>query len=135
MTIVLDTPEQINMWVLLSRRSQLKMHLAGFKVTNIVKACRRDVPGCEDARTALDCVVPVNYAISEGGSEIDYSMVNVHVLVDNEDGTYVDNGIYSDMSGVEADPGFTALYAVGRLELILTLEEPREATNILVALS
>lgn len=123
-TIALTTPAQINMWVLLSRRSQLKLHLKGYRVPGIVKACRRDVPGCENARTAKDCVVPLEFAISEAGGTIDYSLVNVHVMR-KAGGMFHDRGIVSSMAEVEADPTLVSLYTRGMLEIVLTLDEPR----------
>jgi hypothetical protein len=130
MSIILDTPEQINMWVLLSRRAQLKMQLKGVVTKGLVKWCKANIPGCERARTAKDCVVPVEYAISEAGGPPDYSVVNVHVMEHSTTpGIFVDNGIYSTMEEVEAVPRFVKLFRQGNLEIVLTLEEPREPNS------
>jgi hypothetical protein len=128
MTIALDTPEQITMWVMLSRRAQLKLQLKGIKVPGIVKWCRANVPGAENARTAKQCVVPLEYMIADAGGPQDFSIVNVHVMY-KSGGLFFDKGIYSDMSEVEADPAFVELYKRGLLEIVYTLDEPREATD------
>ena len=124
----LDTPAQISMWVLLSRRHQVQLHLKGLKVPGIVKACREQIPGAENARTAKDLIVPIEYAISEAGGEIDFRLVNVHVML-NRGGMYFDKGVFSDMSEVEANPAFVEWYGEGMLEIVLTLDEPRGETN------
>jgi hypothetical protein len=126
---VLDTPEQINMWVLLSRRSQLKLQMKGIKTPGLVKWCKANIPGAEKARTAKDCVVPVEYAISEAGGPPDYSLVNVHVMVRLQNGFFRDEGIFSTMAEVEAIDRLTTLYMQGRLELVYTLDEPRPPTK------
>lgn len=123
----LDQPEQINLWVLLSRRHQVQLHLKGLKVPGIVKACREQIPGCENARRARDCIVPIEETIAAAGGEVDYNLVNVHVMFNRGGrGTYWDCGIFSSMSEVEANPGFVREYQAGLLELVLTLDEPRE---------
>jgi hypothetical protein len=125
---ILDTPEQINMWVLLSRRAQLKLQMKGIKTPGIVKWCRKNVPGAETARTARDCIVPLEYLIAENGGPQDFSIVNVHVML-HRGGVFLDRGIYSDMSEVEANSAFVEAYAKGRLEIVYTLDEPRDATG------
>jgi hypothetical protein len=128
MTITLDTPEQITMWVLLSRRSQLKMQMKGYRTNGLVKWCKANIPGCENARTAKDCIVPVEYEIAERGGPHDYSIVNVHVM-HNDAGYFWDRGIYPNMDAVESNPFFVSQYQQGKLELVFTLEEPRDANG------
>src|SRR6478735_9179787 len=129
MTIVLDTPEQINMWVLLSRRSQVQAHLKGYKVKGIIAALKRDIPGCENIRYVKDAVVPIEFAIANAGGNVDYRLVNVHVLKVESKGVFVDLGIYNDMSEVEANDKFVSLYARGRLEIVLTEDDVRPANH------
>lgn len=125
--IILDTPEQINMWVLLSRRSQLKLQQKGLNVPGIVKWCRNNIPGCESARTAKQCVVPVEYAISEAGGQVDYSLVNVHIMRNVGDGIFADLGVFSDPDVALAEnPEFGPMFDDGALEIVLTLDPPRE---------
>jgi hypothetical protein len=124
----LDTPEQKNMWVLLSRRHQIQLQLKGLKTPGLVKWCKANIPGAEKARTAKDCIVPVEYAISQAGGEVDYGLVNVQVLVKRM-GLLFDAGIFSDIFVVEMVPAFIRDYQEGRLEIVLTLDEPRKATN------
>lgn len=129
MTIVLETPAQIGMWVLLSRRGQLKLQLKGLKTAGLIKWCRENIEGCESARTARDCIVPLEFVISEAGGPADYSIVNIHVMEKTANGNFRDRGIYPDMASVEANAGNAALYLAGRLEVVLTLDDAREATG------
>lgn len=127
-TTVLDTPEQIQMWVLLSRRAQLKLQAKGLPTKGLIKWCKANIEGCESARTWRDCVVPVESAIAMAGGPQDYSIVNVHVMV-KRGGLFIDRGIFADMAEVEARPDFVNLYNEGSLEIVYTLDEPRAANN------
>lgn len=129
MSIVLDTPEQIGMWVLLSRRHQIQLQIKGIKTPGIVKWVKDniDTHGL-NVRTAKDCVIPIEYAIAQAGGNVDYRLVNVHVLV-NRGGMLFDLGIYSDMSEVEAVPQFVRDYKDGNLEIVLTRSAPRPPTK------
>lgn len=127
--------EGVNMWVLLSRRSQIKMHLglrpdgtpANVKipVPGLMKWCKANIEGCENARTVRDCIVPVETAIAMAGGPQDFSIVNVHVML-VRGGLFHDRGVYNDMSEVEAVPAFVNAYQQGRLEIVYTLDAPRE---------
>lgn len=128
MSFVLDTPEQINMWVLLSRRSQLKLQMKGISVPGIVKWCRANVPGAEKARTAKACVVPLEYMIAAAGGPQDFSIVNVHVMRKRGD-YFADLGIHPDMVSLEANPAMVEAYNKGQLEIVYTLEEPRPSNR------
>lgn len=128
-TIALDTPEQIGMWVLLSRRHQIQLHLKGMKVPGLVKWVKANLETHGlSIRTVRDCIVPVEYAIAQAGGEIDYNLVNVHVLV-RRLGMLFDQGIYSNLDEVEAIPRLVEAYVDGELEIVVTLDEPRPATN------
>lgn len=129
-TIALDTPEQITMWVLLSRRSQLKLQMKGLKVPGIVKWCKANVPGAERARTARDCIVPLEYMIAERNGPADFSIVNVHVMRIVGNGVFQDLGIFPDTTTVEVEhPEWMTLYHNGGLEVVFTLDEPRESNG------
>jgi hypothetical protein len=128
-SITLDTPEQINMWVLLSRRHQVQLHLKGLKVKNLVKWGKLNFPDA-NIRTAKDMIVPIEYAISQAGGNVDYRLVNVHVLSRTKNPTvFQDMGIYENMAAVEALPGLVNLYSKGALEIVLTLDAPRDANG------
>lgn len=122
-TIVLDTPMQINMWVLLSRRGQIKMHLKGYTVPGLAKCLKGMYPEV-GGRMVKDFVVANEFAIGEAGGEIDYSIVNVHVML-SRGGLFFDRGIFSSMDEA-GTPENRELFAKGRLEVVLTMEEPRE---------
>lgn len=125
-SIILDTPEQISMWVLLSRRHQIKMHLAGYPVKGLAAALRRELG--DHGRYVRDYIVPVEFAISEAGGEIDYSRVNVHVMQCTMPGIFHDRGVFASMDDA-GTPENRALFAKGALEVVLTLEEPREPNS------
>lgn len=125
MTTILDTPEQIQMWVLLSRRAQLKLQAKGLPTKGLIKWCKANIEGCENARTWRDCVVPVETAIAMAGGPQDYSLVNVHVMFKTASDYFVDAGIFADMAEVEARPDFVEQYNDGNLEIVYTLEDPR----------
>lgn len=127
MAIVLDTPEQINMWILLSRRAQLKLQAKGYPTKGLVKWCKANIEGCEDARTWRDCVLPVENAIALGDGPQDFTLINVHVMTVLSDDLFVDKGIFPDMASVEKVPEFVDAWNKGNLELVYTLDEPRDA--------
>lgn len=132
MTIALDTPEQINMWVLLSRRAQLKMHLAGYPVKGLVAWCKRNLVTGENGkpiRTAKDAVVPLEYLISQHGGEIDWKLVNMHVMRRLNPETFQDLGIYDSPEVIEVGSPMHQMYEAGALEIVLTLQEPRKANG------
>jgi len=132
MTIVLDTPEQITMWVLLSRRAQLKMHLAGYPVKGLVAWFKRNLPtgeGGKPVRTAKDCIVPLEYAISEAGGDIDWTRVNMHVMRRLNPEVFQDLGVYDSPEDIQEGSPLAEMYKAGDLEIVLTLAEPRKATG------
>lgn len=129
MTISLNTPEQINHWVLLSRRQQVQLHLKGLKVKGIMAALKRDIPGCENITRVSQAVLPIEEAISFAGGEADFNLVNVHVCRKHEQGVLSDRGIFATMAEVEADEKFVKMYNAGVLEIMLTDKPVREKTN------
>lgn len=120
---VLDQPEQINMWVLLSRRLQIKMHLDGYPVKGLAASLKRMFPEV-GGRYVKDFIVPVEFAISEAGGDIDYSRVNVHIML-KAGGMFHDRGIFANMDEA-GTPENRRLFAKGAIECVLTLDEPRE---------
>jgi len=119
----LDKPEQINMWVLLSRRHQVQLHLKGLKVKGITTALKREFG--DHGRNVRDYIVPIEFAISQAGGEIDYNLVNVHVMQMTMPGIFHDRGVFASMDDA-GTPENRALFAKDALEVVLTLEEPRE---------
>lgn len=122
MTIMIDTPDQINMWVLLSRRHQLKLHAKGYKVKGIFKWIETNLPAeyLEGAkRTALDYLMALNDYIGDlNGPEDDD--VNYRLYLKFTGGLhdlYVDHGVFATMSDVEAfyvSNGRGREYMIGR---------------------
>lgn len=130
--IVLDTPEEINMWVLLSRRHQVQLHLKGVKVPGIVKWVKENLGEGYPfpIRTARDCIVPIEYAISQAGGEVDYNLVNIHVLAQtNNPSVFQDYGVYDSPADINPDSHIASLYVNGQAEVVLTLEDPRPPTG------
>ena len=115
------------MWVLLSRRAQLKLQSKGLKTAGLIKWCKANIEGCENARTWRDCVVPVEYAIAERNGPQDFTLINVHVMMSSSGSIFVDMGVFPDMASVEANPEFVSAYNDGALEIVYTLEDVRPA--------
>lgn len=124
MTIALDTPEQISMWVLLSRRHQIQLHMKGLTVRGLAASLKRDFPG--QGRNVKDFVVPVEFAISQAGGEVDYKLVNVHAMEVLPNGNFKDMGIWESMDAAGEQAGIKALFFAGRMELVLTTDAVRE---------
>jgi hypothetical protein len=139
MTIVLDTPEQINLWVLLSRRAQLKLHLKGYPVKGLVAWFKKNLPvgeGGKPVRTAKDCIIPIEYAISAAGGEVDYSWVNLHIMeIVQKDTVFQDMGIYSSPDDISEGSYLGQMYKAGRAEIVLTTQEPRPANGELYTIA
>lgn len=125
MSTVLDTPAQISMWVLLSRRAQIKMHLAGYPIRGLAACLKREFPEA-GGRYVKDFIVPVEFAISEAGGKVDYTRVNLHIMV-NRGGMFFDQGIYN--SPDEVPHNLRALFGAGGGEAVLTTEAPRDANQ------
>lgn len=121
----LDTKPQINMWVLLSRRHQVQLHLKGLKVKGITTALKRDFG--DHGRQVKDYIAPIEQAIAEAGGEVDYNLVSVHVLVSRM-GMFFDRGVFPDME-TASTPEHVQMFADGDLIVVLTTDEPREANN------
>lgn len=121
---VLDTPQQISMWVLLSRRHQIQLHLKGLTVRGLAASLKRDFPG--QGRNVKDFIVPVEFAISEAGGEVDYKLVNIHIMEALPSGVFVDMGVFNSPKDAAAEnAGIAALGMAGRLECVLTTEAVR----------
>lgn len=123
---MLDTPAQISMWVLLSRRHQIALHTKGLTVKGLVACLKREFPEAH-GRTAKDFIVPVEFAISQAGGDIDYSKVNVHIML-RAGGMLHDRGIFANMDEA-GTPENRRLFAEGKIECVLTLDAPREPSG------
>lgn len=69
MTIALDTPDQISMWVLLSRRAQCHLQIKGLSTPGLIKSMKRD--GLTDHSTAKGALADVNLIIESLGGPPD----------------------------------------------------------------
>jgi hypothetical protein len=138
MTIALTTPEQIGMWVLLSRRHQLKLHLKGYPVKGLVAWFKRNLPegeGGKPVRTAKDCIVPIEHAISAAGGEVDYSWVNMQVFEKVREDVLQDLGVYNSPDDIGEDSPLAQMYRAGRLEIVLTTQDVRPPNGNLYQLA
>lgn len=119
---VLDTPAQINMWVLLSRRSQLKLQGKGIKTKGLFTALKREV-GITSRKWDV-ALLELNDIIGDAGGPEDPE-VNYLVWIGQND-TYIDRGIYGSLADVEAK--FAENVARGEQYVITrTFEDVREA--------
>lgn len=124
MSTVIDTPEGINLWVLLSRRGQIKMHQKGYAVKGLAACLRRELG--DHGRYVKDYIVPVEFAISEAGGNVDYSLVNVHVMQRLENGYFLDRGVFDSIDAA-GTPENRRMFAAGTLEVVLTTDPVRDA--------
>lgn len=101
MSFTLDTPAQITMWVLLSRRYQLHMQLKGYPTAGLVKWVRENVPD-STARTAKVALVDLNDHIGELNGPEDETM-NYRVYYGNHAPVpYLLNaGVFSTVEAIE----------------------------------
>ena len=108
------------------------MQLKGLKTPGLVKWVRENIPGAEKVRTAKQAVVPIETAISAGGGEVDYRLVNLH-LMERVNGfgsdVFQDLGIYDSPDVIAEGSYIHTLHTLGALEAVLTLEEPRPANG------
>jgi hypothetical protein len=124
MTIALTTPAEINMWVLLSRRSQLKLQMKGIKTPGIIKWCKENLG--PEATTSKRALLMLNDLISEQGGPNDPEQHVLVALASSPASTYaIDAGIYPNMEAVEAVESFTTAYRDGCLHIIHTSDDVR----------
>lgn len=133
MTIVLDTPEQINAWVLMSRVSQVSLHLKGHKVKGLAAWLKMNVPAeyCSGKeRTVKDFTIPLldwcddeNVPTDRVGSLIEG--INYLVVCSGSPGSnlYYDQGIYETMDEAWAD--WYAEYMQGCVHVFRTWDAVR----------
>lgn len=107
MSIVLDTPEQINAWVLLSRISQCHLHMKGLKVPGLAKWLKANVPDITTERTVRDMYPRLlDYCDTLGISAPGDEMCNYQVLIrGRNDEIYLDYGIYPNLDVVAEEYG------------------------------
>lgn len=129
MSITLDTPEQINAWVLLSRISQCHLHLKGYKVNGLAAWLKRNVPDITTERT-VKAMYPrlLDYCDTFGISAPGGEQCNYQILMTGGPltGLYLDQGIVSSLAEVEANPTWAKAYGEDRLVIMRTMDEPRE---------
>lgn len=133
-TIALTTPAQINMWVLLSRRSQLKMQMGmrpdgtpsnvKMPTPGLLKWCKANVgPQCTTAKRALHAL---NELIEANGGPEDPAQNYIVAMSVRQGGTlFADQGIVKGMSAVSANEEWVNAYKVGRLHIVMTPEDVR----------
>lgn len=69
MSILLGTPAQISMWVLLSRRGQCHLQIKGLKTPGLIASMKRD--GLTSHNTATGALKDVNEVIFANGGPDD----------------------------------------------------------------
>lgn len=126
MTIVLDKPEQINAWVLLSRISQCHLHMKGLAVKGLHKWLVANVPDCADTHTVKQAYPRLldycdQFGITAPGGEQCQYQVLIKAL-----GLYHDQGIFASMADIEADENIVARYAEGRVVILRTMDAVRD---------
>jgi hypothetical protein len=129
MTIVLDTPEQINAWVLLSRISQCHLHMKGYKVPGLLKWLKANVPDCK-GKASVAAAYPglLDYCDQFGISAPGGEQCNYQVLVTGRKdsglhGLYFDRGVYTSMDAIAEAWG--EQYAEGRIVILRTMDPER----------
>ena len=132
MTIVLDKPEQISAWVLLSRRHQIQLHLKGYTQKGLLKSVNQTLG--TNYHRVKDLVVPVEFALSQAGVEIDYKLVNINMLeIVRPNEVFQDMGIYDSPADITPDSYLGKMYAAGRMEVVLTTEAVRPPNGNLLS--
>jgi hypothetical protein len=129
MSISLDTPEQINAWVLLSRISQCHLHMKGLKVNGLAAWMKRNIPDITNERTVKQMYPRLlDFCDAHGVQAPGGEQCNYQVLMTGGPltGLYLDQGIVSSMSDIEANPTWVKAYGEERLVIIRTMDAPRE---------
>jgi hypothetical protein len=127
-TIVLDTPEQINAWVLMSRISQCHLHMKGIKVPGLLKWLRANVPDCANARTVKAAYCGLldycdQFGVSApGGEQCNYQLLMTPTALN---GLYFDMGIVPDLDASVPENVKTA-YGEGRVVILRTMDDVRD---------
>lgn len=126
-SIVLDTPEQINAWVLLSRISQCHLHMGGYPVKGLLKWLKNNVPDCAKDRTVKDAYPHLlDYCDQFGVSAPGGERCNYQVLVTRFQGLYLDCGIFATMQDIEAEENIVKAYGEGRVVILRTMDDVRD---------
>lgn len=126
MTIVLDKPEQINAWVLMSRISQCHIHMQGYPVKGLHKWLVKNVPDAAGTRTVKDAYPRLldycdTFGVTAPGGERCHYQVLVKTL-----GLYHDRGVFASMADIEANDAIVARYAEGRVVILRTMGAVRD---------
>jgi hypothetical protein len=130
MSISLDTPEQINAWVLLSRISQCHIHMnTTMKVPGLASWMKANVPDVTNERTVKDMYPRLlDYCDTLGVQAPGGEQCNYQILMTGGPltGLYFDYGIVDSMTEVEANPTWVKAYAENRLVIMRTMEPVRD---------
>lgn len=125
----LDTPEQLNAWVLLSRISQCHLHMGGLKVPGLHKWLKANIPDCAGTRTIKQAYPRLldycdQFDITAPGGE----RCNYQVLMTGGPlmGLYLDQGIVASLSDIEANPTWANAYTENRLVILRTMDDVRD---------
>lgn len=128
--IVLDTPEQINAWIWLSRLHQCELHMKGYTHPGLFTWLRRNVPDLTTERTVkaayprlLDHMDTLGVLPAEHEEKCNYQILLTPSALD---GLYFDFGVVGSLSDIEANADFVAAYGEGRLVIIRTAENVRD---------
>lgn len=127
MTTSLDTPEQINAWVILSRVHQAELHMKGLKVPGLLKWLKANIPDCANA-TSVKNAYPalLDYADAEGVLGNHKELCNYQVLATPAKGSvYFDQGIFDSIEDIQNAPGMKAVYDDGRVVILRTMKDVR----------
>jgi hypothetical protein len=130
-TIVLDTPEQINAWVLASRISQCHLHMAGLQVKGLAGWLKRNIPDCNGLRTVKEmyprlldyCDTFGVYA--PGGERCNYQVLWTPKGAGR--GLYFDQGVVATVEDIEANENWAEAYNDQRLVILRTMDPVRSA--------
>ena len=129
MSISLDTPEQINAWVLLSRIGQCRLHMKGMTVPGLASWMKKNIPDVTTERT-VKAMYPrlLDYCDEVGVGTMDDDLCNYQVLLTPSalNGLYFDMGIVNSISDIEANPTFVEAYNDGRLVITRTMDDVRD---------
>lgn len=128
-SFALDTPQQINAWVLLSRISQCHLHMSGLRVPGLLKWLKANVPDCATART-VKAAYPrlLDYCDQFGIEAPGGERCNYQVLITPTalNGLYFDFGVVDSLETIKENPTWVDAYSDGRMVILRTMENVRD---------
>lgn len=128
MTITLDTPEQINAWILLSRVHQAELHMKGYSVKGLLKWLQANIPDCANDRTVKDAYPHLLDYAGEFGGVLDNhkELCNYQLLVAKMGhNLYFDFGIFDSIDDIQSIPNMQRAYDAGRVIILRTMKDVR----------